>query len=49
MVVPFTPSREQLDLSNNHDVNEWFTENKPSIVILLQQKLVEYLRIVKSQ
>ena len=34
-----TPSREQLDLSNNHDVNEWFAENKPSIVILAAAKV----------
>ncbi len=34
-----TPSRSQLDLLNYYEVDQWFTENKPSIVILAAAKV----------
>ncbi len=35
----FTPSRSELDLSNYEKVNEWFTRNKPTIVIFAAAKV----------
>ncbi len=37
--VLFSPSRLELDLSNKIAVEEWFKENKPSIVILAAAKV----------
>ncbi len=34
-----TPSRDQLDLTKNNDVSNWFAKNKPSIVILAAAKV----------
>ena len=33
------PSREELDLSNNNNVKEWFKEKKPAVVILAAAKV----------
>ncbi len=35
----FCPSREELDLLNNSDVNQWFSENKPSVLIIAAAKV----------
>ena len=35
----FSPSRLKLDLSNKTDVEEWFNENKPTIVIIAAAKV----------
>ncbi len=35
----FTPSRKDLDLSCNESVKKWFTENKPSVVIIAAAKV----------
>ena len=34
-----TPSRDELDLLNQRNVDEWFKKNKPSIVILAAAKV----------
>ena len=34
-----TPSRDELDLTNNIEVDKWFKENKPSIVIIAAAKV----------
>ena len=35
----FIPSREDLDLLNHNEVNKWFIENNPSVVILAAAKV----------
>ena len=35
----FCPNRKELDLLNNNEVNKWFAENKPSIVIIAAAKV----------
>ena len=35
----FFPNRTELNLMNNHDVNDWFAINKPSVVIIAAAKV----------
>ena len=38
-----TPSKEQLNLLEKNQVNNWFNHYKPEIVILARRKLVEFI------
>ena len=37
--LQFKPSRENLDLLNPLDVQQWFTENQPTVVVLAAAKV----------
>ena len=42
------PSKKELDLLNYAEVNNWFTLNKPSVVILAAAKVGVFRQIIKG-